>query len=133
MAIGKFIPKQGYPTSAWGQTRVTCGDLFGTSNYQAGGDAFVPTPFFPGGSIEKIEMSAGGYSTSNNYFGRVSYPANSFSTTEPYSPNFGQTGSTANSTNAPIFKVYIAGNSAEVANNTNLAAEIFPCVTVFGG
>lgn len=121
--MGKFIKLPNYPTAAWGATQVNRGDFFGSNNYQQGGEVQVPGTYgFQG--IEAIQFDGTAYSVSNNYFARVSYPANSFNSAEQLAPAFGQTASAANNTNAPVIKWFIASNNAEVANNTNLAAEV---------
>lgn len=122
--MGKFISLPNYPTSAWGATRVAKGDWFGSNNYQQPGETLVPQTFgFTG--LESAGFSGGGFSNSNNYYARVTYPANTSSNTEAQAPTFGQTPSAANNTNAPVVTIYIASNNAQVANNTNLSAECF--------
>ncbi len=128
--MGKFVSLGNYPTSAWGATKVAKGDFFGSNNYQQGGEVLVPGSFGLQ-SIESVEFS-GAFAPSNNYFARVAYPANSFNAAEQIAPTFSQTPSGANNTNAPVVKWFIASNNAEVANNTNLAAELVR-TTVFGG
>ncbi len=121
--MGKFVPLPNYPTPAWGATKVTSGDFFGSNNYQQGGEVQIPQTYGFGG-IESIKFAGTAYSVSNNYFARAVYPANSFSANEGLAPSFGQNASSANNTNAPVIKWFIASNNVEVANNTNLAAEV---------
>lgn len=130
--MGQVIPLQNYPTAAWGATRVSRGDFFGSNSYQQGGEVQTPIPFGFAGGIEEMGFSGGGYSASGTYFARVAYPANSFSASELKATSWGQNASSANNTNAPVVKWFYAANSVEVANNTNLAAEVVR-YTSYGG
>ena len=128
--MGKTVNLPGYSTAAWGQTKVWRGDFFGSSNYQQGGEVQTPQPYGFAG-LEAINFDGTAFAASNNYFARVAYPANSFNNTEFQATTFGQSASSANNTNAPVIKWFIASNSAEVANNTNLSAEVVR-ITAYG-
>lgn len=130
--MGLFKAMPNYPTPAWGATKVTRGDFFGTSNYQAGGEVLSPGAFGFGG-LERFEPApnAGNninqfFAYSQNYYAVVQYPANSSSSTEQFAPTYA-----GRASNNQIIVRWFAANNAEVANNTNLAAEAVP-VTVFG-
>src|SRR6185437_16657406 len=118
-----YIPLPGYPTAAWGQTRVWKGDHIGPALYVAGGEYPTPAAFgFPGG-IESVGGEFSGNAYSGNYYVRAVAPANSFSASEQRAPAFGATASNANNTNAIALKWFYTANNVEVAANTNLAAE----------
>lgn len=105
------IPYDGYPAPGARAVKVEwAGDHVGTSNYQAGGYN-ENASYFGMGRIELAGVSA--LSQSGNYFARAIYPAIS-SNSEARAPGF----------NAITMKWYTAANSVEVANNTNLSAEI---------
>lgn len=117
------IPLPGYPTAAWGQTRVWHGDHTGPALYVTGGEFVTPASFgFPGG-LESVGSQFSGNSYSGTYYTRMIPPANSFSASELRAPAFGANASTANNTNQIAIKWFYSANNNEVAANTNLAAE----------
>ena len=89
------------------------GDYFGNSNYQQGGDKAFASDYGYSG-IEEFAPQFGGYSQTGNYFMRALMPANASNVNETLAPCF----------NNCTVKWYYAANSVEVANNTNLAAEV---------
>lgn len=119
--MGKFTSLPNYPTRAWGSTKVAAGDFFGSNNYQQGGEVQVPATFgFTG--IESLHLESA-FAYSQNYFARVYFPATG-NKNENVAPSYGQNASTANNTNAPLIQWFIAANNAQVANNTDLSAEV---------
>ena len=112
MSLNK-IPVQGYPFSGSVKRQQWLGDLVGNGNYQQGGDVLYARDFGMGG-IEEFGMPFSGYANSGNYYARAKPPANSSSATETYAPVY----------NNVTVQWYYAANSTEVANNTNLAAEV---------
>lgn len=118
-----YIPLPGYPAAAWGQTRVWRGDHIGPLIYVTGGEFPTPAAFgFPGG-IESVGVDFGGNSYSGTYYVKALQPANSFSASEQRAPAFGATASNANATNQIAIQWFYTNNNAQVAANTNLAAE----------
>lgn len=109
MAANAVIPYDGYPQPA-GAKRECSGDFFGTANYQAGGYNVNCQPF----GFTRFEHLTLGTSQSNNYQARAHFPANT------------SVGGEARATGNNNFVVCIyAANGTEVANNSNLAAEVF--------
>ena len=132
---GAWIPLPGYPTAAWGQTKVWRGDHVGPANYATGGEIPVPGAFgFPGG-IEEIGAGFGGYSYSNNYYVKMFPPVaagNTFNVNESFAPVWPANASNANNTNQIQIVWYYAANNVQVAANTTLAAEGVR-ITAYGG
>ncbi len=117
------IPLPGYPTAAWGSTRVWHGDHYGPAAYATGGEFIPPAALgFPGG-IESMSGQFSGNSFSGNYYVRMVPPANSFSSTEQRAPAFGANASTANNTNQIAVQWFYQANNNQVNANTNLAGE----------
>lgn len=113
------IPVPGYPTAAWGQTKVSKVDHWGQANYSTGGEIISPAVFGMGG-LESIGAEFGAYATSQNYFVRAVPPANSQSTAENQAPTWNGN----NNTSQIALKWFVAANSNEVAANTNLSGEV---------
>jgi hypothetical protein len=106
-----LIPFDGYPAPGARAVKIeNLGDLIGPANYQAGGYNINA----PSLGMSRIERAAGSsFTQSGNYIAKFFYPAISSS----------------NENRAPTFpyvtvKWYYAANSVEVANNTNLGAEV---------
>jgi hypothetical protein len=105
------IPYDGYPApGAEAVKNQWAGDFFGSNNYQIGGYNLNAS------SLGMLRIETAGFSAlsqSGNYFAKAIYPAISGN----------------NENRAPTFpyvtvKWYYAANSVEVANNTNLSAEV---------
>ena len=127
------IPVYGYPTAAWGQTKVWRGDHFGPTAYNnTTGEIVTPTPFTLNG-IETVGAEFGGFTYSNNYYVKMFLPNNITPSSSEYaSPVFGVTlGNNANANNMPQIQWFYAANNNQVAANTNLAAEAIRLV-VYG-
>lgn len=120
------IPLPGYPTAAWGSTKVWRGDHFGPTAYNnTTGEILTAAPFFGPGGIESVSPEFGGYTFSNNYYVKAFLPNNTAPVnTEQYASAFGVSNANANANNMPQLVWYIASNNAQVAANTNLAAEV---------
>lgn len=86
------------------------GDLFGNNNYQTTGDLYTASQFGMSG-FTQIDPQA--RSNSANYSVAPIYPANASNSAEAYAPA---------SNNANLH--WYSANGTEVANNTNLAAEV---------
>jgi len=114
--MGKFVPLPGYPVPVSNKIENR-GDFFGTSNYQAGGELIVPATYGMT-AIESVQFT--NFAFSGNYYAQVIYPNNPNST-ELQATAF-QSASNNNNLNVQV-KWLIAANNAQVANNTNLAAE----------
>lgn len=104
------IPYDGYPAGGARAVKLEwAGDHFGSNNYQAGGYNLNATDL----GMSRIEVA--GFSAiaqSNNYYARAQYPAIS-GAAEQRAPTF------------PYVKVvWFAANGTEVANNSNLSAEV---------
>lgn len=105
------IPYAGYPADGASATRPEWrGDHFGPANYQAGGYS-LPASSLGMSRFEIVGPSA--RSQSANYFVQILYPANS-----------GNNESQAIPPTSVTVKWFFANNSAEVGNNTSLAAEV---------
>lgn len=120
------IPVPGYPTRAWGSTRVSKVDHFGPVLYPTGGEVMYPASFGMGG-LENVAVDFGGFATSQNYFARAVAPSNSQTATENQAPTWNGN----NATSQITLQWFYAANSNAVAANTNLAAEVLR-LTVFG-
>lgn len=126
MSLSQPKPCPGYMAPGGAATRLWwVGDLFGNNNYQTTGDtyggnnnAFAPTGPFGLAGIEFVAVM--GRSASGTYVISPVFPANSSNSNESQAP----------SPPSVTFHWYSA-NGTEVANNTNLAAEIFR-VAIFG-
>jgi len=111
MAKG-FIPCAGYPGTGARAIRIEAtGDLVGNNNYQVGGYNLTATQFGLSG-FESVGVSARTYSL--NYYAQILYNNNSANNAELQAPVF----------QTALVKWYYAANSVEVANNTDLSAEI---------
>jgi len=87
------------------------GDLFGNNNYQSTGDVYSAAAF---GMSGFSMVNIGDRSNSGNFSAAAIFPANASSSNETYAP----------ASNNFALHVYSA-NGTEVANNNNLASEIF--------
>lgn len=125
------IPAPGYPT-AWGGTKVDLVDHIGPAAYVTGGESIIPSWFGFPSYVEQVELNAGGFSYSNNYYVKAQLPANSFSATEQFAATWGANASNANNTNSPQLLWFFANNNNQVTANTNLAAEAVR-LRAFGG
>jgi hypothetical protein len=86
------------------------GDLFGNSNYQNTGDLYTASQFGMAGiTVFDPEVR----SQSGNYEAALLFPANASNANEAYAPA---------PANGNLH--WYSANGTEVANNTNLAAEI---------
>jgi hypothetical protein len=120
MATNIPVGGSDYPTAV-GHRQRWVGDHVGPANYQQPGETVTPNMFGFPGFVESLGSSFGGYTQSNTYFVRARWPANNASsTTELAAPVF----SSPTANNCLVLQWLIAANSAQVANNTNLAAEI---------
>jgi hypothetical protein len=111
----KSIPYDGYQAAGADAIRIQWrGDHFGPGipdgNYQAGGYNMNASAF----GMQRIEEAAVSYRTqSGNYYAAVFYPASS-----------GNNEIRAVPPSYVTLKWFNAANSVEVANNTNLSAEV---------
>jgi len=104
------IPYDGYPAPGARAVKLEwAGDHWGSNNYQQGGYN-ENAPYFGMGRIELAGVSA--LAQSGNYYAKVIYPALS-GNAEQRAPTFPYI----------TIKWYFANNT-EVANNTNLSAEV---------
>jgi hypothetical protein len=105
------IPFSGYPAPGAESTRIQWkGDHWGAANYQQGGYNLNASAL----GMSNIEVAATSkLSQSGNYYANVLYPANS-----------GNNELRAIPPTYVTVKWYYAANSVEVANNTNLSAEV---------
>jgi hypothetical protein len=110
-------PLDGYPAAAASSAkRQWAGDYFGPANYQQPGET-VPVASLALMGFEYAIPAA--LSQSNNYYAKVIYPA----------------ASGVNETRAPTYanmtlQWYYAANNVQVANNSNLSAEVTRLVVV---
>ncbi len=110
-----FIPLPSYPQSGFPKKEWAAGDVTGSANYQIGGYNFYANACGMS-AFETIGSSFGGQSASNNYFAKFYPPTTAIaSSTEGQAPVYTYC----------ILKWFYAANSVEVANNTNLSAELF--------
>lgn len=114
--MAQSIPYDGYPADGARATRIEwAGDHVGPGptqgNYQGGGYSLTASSLGMS-RIESASFSA--RSSSGNYFAQVTYGANTSANNE----------ARAVPPASVTVKWYVASNSAEVANNTNLSAEI---------
>jgi hypothetical protein len=109
MSIAQFKPCPGGGPSAAATKIFVTGDIFGNNNYQQTGDSYTASQF----GLAGVERFSAGKTNSGNYSVNFLPPANS---------------SSANETVAPTPQNFTAhwygANGTEVANNTNLAAEV---------
>ena len=110
MARTGFIPYDGYtaPAALAGKVQAA-GDFIGTGNYQVGGYNLNASAIGLS-RIEWVNFSA--LAQSGNYYARANYPATS-----------GNNEQRASGFPYVVIKWY-AANGTEVANNTNLSAEV---------
>jgi hypothetical protein len=107
------IPVQGYPFSGSVKRQQWLGDLTGNNNYQQAGDVIYARDFGMGG-FETFNTEFGGYSNSGTYFVRASPATTASNYAETFAPVY----------NNVTVHWYYAANSAEVANNANMSAEV---------
>lgn len=121
MATNIPVGGSDYPT-AIGNKQRWVGDHVGPANYQQPGEVVTPNMFGFPGFVETLGASFGGFSQSNNYFVRSVWPqaGNTSSASEAKAPVY----SAPSANNCLILQWFIASNSAQVANNANLGAEI---------
>ena len=105
------IPFDGFPAPAAAAIKIDWrGDHFGPANYQIGGYNLNASSLGMS-RVEIVGVSA--RSQTGNYFALAFYPANSGNNeTQAIPPTY------------VTLKWYTAANSVEVANNTNLNAEV---------
>jgi hypothetical protein len=115
------IPLPGYPTAV-GNKMYWRGDHVGPLLYVTGGE-FIPPQAFGMQGIEEIGAAFSGNSFSTTYYVRMVPPANAFSANEQYASAWGANASNANNTNQIAVQWFYQANNAQVAANTNLAAE----------
>lgn len=105
------IPCPGYMAPNFPGRLTWAGDVWGNNNYQQGGYNLTAQSFGMSG-FEYLENT--GYSNSGNYL-MVPIWSNNATNTELQ----------ANTPKTLLVKCYYQANSVEVANNTNLAAEVW--------
>ena len=109
-ANGNLYPYDGYPAPGARAVKIEwAGDVVGTANYQAGGYNLNASAL----GMSRLEIAGcSAIAQSNNYYARVQYPATSAN-------------NEARATGFSYVKLqWFAANGTEVANNTNLSAEI---------
>ena len=116
--MAQSIPYAGYPASGARAVKIEwSGDHVGANNYQAGGYNLTAISL----GMSRIETASfSSRSNSSNYFALAFYSANSSANNE----------TSAVPQNSVTVKWYTAANSVEVANNTNLSAEIVKLTAV---
>jgi len=114
--MGKYVPLDGYP-QPFSSKIENRGDFFGSNNYQTGGEQIVPQTFGLS-AFESVSFAPLAYS--QNYYAKVIYPTNPVNT-ELRASAFQSNGANANG--QVLVQWFVAANNAQVAANTNLAAE----------
>ena len=109
------IPVPSYPQSGWPKKEWFKADRPGPANYQQGGNNMYANECGMSG-FEELSLVFGGLTASGTYFGKFYPPSTAIQVvTEVSAPLFPYV----------IVKWFYSANSVEVANNTNLAAELF--------